>query len=496
MVTKKRGKVVKKKRVKIVRRKTVKKKRAKVVKKKVATVKKKIARKVSNNSNTNKTGKKDFEAFKFGIGRLKELERELNSIDKRGFLKQEQNIRKRLKNVSEIPNIESAIKKLRIEINNKHKPKRKRKRPTKDISKGIESIQSSLKRSRHITNQEIIKSNLKNLRNSKKRTEELSKGIESIKSNLRTLKKSRTDSLEDIKEEVKKLRETKKRMPLDSGVDVLVDTNFNEFLNSTKKALSERIKKREQEMDNTLKSDLEKREFNYKNKNDNLLNDFSNRNKKLERDYEAKYNRKVRTTLHDEISKKFNILVKAKLEKEKVELGKAYKIELRKQSQAELEKQKQNLEGKYNNAFLRKLDEEKKKEQKILMSFERDKQNIQKSKQIVVLQKEKDKEDIQKSKQNIVLQKEKSEDEIQKAKRVFVLQKEKERRDLKNKLASEAHVRLDEEISKKEKILRKRLLAEFDLRLKAQVQKHESELKKRKLDLELEMQKKIKQLLS
>jgi len=58
--------------------------------------------------------KKEFQAFARGVDRLKELEKELKSLDTRGFYKDEQYIRSRLKSVSEIPNIEKAVKKLKF----------------------------------------------------------------------------------------------------------------------------------------------------------------------------------------------------------------------------------------------------------------------------------------------------------------------------------------------------------------------------------------------
>jgi hypothetical protein len=57
-----------------------------------------------------------FETYSQGIKRLEELERELNSISTLRFRKQEEEIRKKLKNVSLIPEIENDIRKLRLQI--------------------------------------------------------------------------------------------------------------------------------------------------------------------------------------------------------------------------------------------------------------------------------------------------------------------------------------------------------------------------------------------
>jgi len=46
------------------------------------------------------------------------------------------------------------------------------------------------------------------------------------------------------------------------GVGILVDTDFNSFLNDIKMRLSDRVKLKEKEVDNTLKIDLQKKRKN------------------------------------------------------------------------------------------------------------------------------------------------------------------------------------------------------------------------------------------
>jgi predicted nucleotidyltransferase len=67
--------------------------------------------------------KKNFETFEFGVIRLKEIKKELDSLDTKKFEKEENEIREKLKNVSEIPAIEKLFKKLKLKI--KHKPIKK-----------------------------------------------------------------------------------------------------------------------------------------------------------------------------------------------------------------------------------------------------------------------------------------------------------------------------------------------------------------------------------
>lgn len=58
----------------------------------------------------------NFEIYKKGVARLHELEKELNQLDTSGFKKEEKTIRKKLKKVSLIPEIEEDIRKLRQKI--------------------------------------------------------------------------------------------------------------------------------------------------------------------------------------------------------------------------------------------------------------------------------------------------------------------------------------------------------------------------------------------
>ena len=195
--------------------------------------------------------KKDFEIFAKGVERLKELEQELNNLDTRGFAREEESIRNKLKNVSDIPRIEREIKELRAKIHGRYRPKRRK------TSKVIEEI-------------------------------------------------------EELQEDVEKLARKKQHYGgIDSGVGALVDTDFNSFLKDIKVKLSERLKDREKQVDDVLERDLQKREQKYREKHNNLIKEF-----------QKKYDSKVKTSLHREVAERLNKLLREKLAKEKVVLGK------------------------------------------------------------------------------------------------------------------------------------------------------------------------------
>ncbi|MFH0808554.1 MAG: hypothetical protein V1888_02970 [archaeon] len=235
--------------------------------------------------------KKDMAIFEKGVERLKELERELNDLDTRGFARDEQRIRIKLKNVSDIPVIEEEIKALRLKINNKFKPKRKRKSKVveqlKDLNEKLETIEKASKVSR-------------------------------------------------------------KKSFVDSGVGVLVDTDFNNFLTDVKTRLSERVRGKEEELDEILKSDLQKRELDFKRKHDNLIAEFNSKKKKLTDDFEKKFDAKVKSSLQKEVSEKFNVKLKAKLDSEKVALGKRYKSELKLHADEKLKREEQEMKAQHD----------------------------------------------------------------------------------------------------------------------------------------------------
>ena len=434
-------------------------------------IKKAKKNKTSPKSKKQKKGsvsRTDFETFKFGVERLKELEKELDSLDTRGFAGEEQEIKTKLKKVSEIPSIERQLKSLKLKINKKYKPKKIKKSQTKEeqkignlltnlpkhgqikeIKKGLEDIQEDLKK---IKSRKIYKPVLSKLE------------LEKIKEELKKIEKAHEKDSEIIK------KSAKQKIHIDSGVDTLVDANFNVFLRDTKKALSERVEKKEREIDEFLKMDLEDREARYRKKHNNLLSDFENKRvnlekehkklfknfinekarlekgfsgkkikleagdnelrKKLEKEYQNKFDEKVAADLQREISEKFREKLNKKFEEEKAKVNSEYKIELKRIARSELENQKQ------------KLDEKARNKERMLGNKE-----------------------------------------------------EKEVKEIKEKLAEQSHRELEVELAKKEKILKSRLESEYDLRLKQELQRHEQEIKRKKLDLEMEMQKKIKQVL-
>lgn len=379
--------------------------------------KKKVIRRTSKRSSISKM---DFEAFKFGVERLKEIERELNSLDTRNFASEERDIRGKLKDISQLPYIERKFRELKLKINRKYKPqKRRAKSSAREIKKEFVAIKSELKK----------------IGQSKKFSEP---GLGKIQEQLEGIKKAHEEDSKIIRKSA-----ARQRIPVDDDVDILVDTKFSSFLNEIKKALSERIDKKEKEIDKQAEIDLQERDLKYKKKHDMLLSDFEREKERLEklhkkalgellhkREEFEKESQKRKKNLEKEYQKKFEERLEKKFSEEKGRIDREYKLELKRLARIELENQKRKI--------YRTLKE---------------KENILKDKE------------------------------------------EKEIKEIKEAFAEQMHRELEAELEKKERELKARLENEYDLRLKQEIQKHEQEIKKKKIDLELEMQKKIKQVL-
>jgi len=536
-------------------------------------VKKKVKKKVQNVPRRGKSAvqiKKDMELFATGVERLKGLERELKSLDTRGFGKEEASIRGKLKNVSDIPIIERELKSLKLRIRGKYKPRRRHK---SQVSKDVEVIKGE---------------------------------VPSIKRGLKQL----SEKIEEVSK--------KKAVQVDSGVGFVVDSEFNNFLKNVKGKLSERVREKEKNVGAVLKKDLKIREDKFREKYDSLVNAFEARKKKMEEDLKKKkkeanmklferikekikleeanakeraklekyrvgerekyadlmkklneernkieeeinrkYALKVRDSLKKEVSSKFNKKVEKRLDAERVVLSNRYKSalrahandvlksrkeELRKGLEAEYLKKGRDLESRFKSDMKRlhkesiakgnslrrrreevnaKLkDEELKNERAIdVAKKELQKEKVRFAKRMAKRRTEdleslniaRNKLEVEQSlaRKRLALEKDafakhnKEEEEILElhknnlndAKKEFEAHKEEEKGKIRQELSEEFHNKLLNELSEREKIINSKLKNEYNLKLKNAIREHDEELRKKKLDLELEIQNKMKSVL-
>jgi hypothetical protein len=89
----------------------------------------------------------DFDIFSKGIERLEELRAEFNSLNAKGYESEAASIRSKLKNVSDIPIIESELSILKKKISGKHKSKlvkTKKKSCPDHIEKKLKELESKI----------------------------------------------------------------------------------------------------------------------------------------------------------------------------------------------------------------------------------------------------------------------------------------------------------------------------------------------------------------
>lgn len=296
--------------------------------------------------------KRDFENLEKGIEKLKEFERELDSLDTSRFSVEAASIRAKLKDVSKIPIIEKEMRLLKLKL----------------------------------------------------------------------------------KEKERKFE--RKEIKIDSEINSLVDVDFNDFLAGLKTAFSQKIRKREQEVEEALNHDLMNRDKKYRQKHLELMQEFYEKRKKLEKDYENKYKMDVRINLQKEVEEKFKRLLNQRLGREKSQMIKILTEKLR--------------------------EEEKRK--------------IAKSKDEMLRELRADKEGLKKEREKFVRALQIERDELEKEKRDFASNKEQERKKMRENLAREFKANLHKELDKRIKEIEGKLRAELEAEYKKKLQEKEESI--------------------
>jgi len=256
------------------------------------------------------TLRRDFEIFSKGIKRLEELRAELDGMNTQGFEAETLAIRAKLKSVSEIPSIERDLKRLRLKISGKYKPK-----PRKNLVEGkIKEIEKEIEKKLY-----SCRTNIKYAREVPK----LRKQLESLKLDL-----DRHGKEEQRKKEILKR--------IDPSLDLLADETFDLSLNDIKAELSERVRNKEADIQKELEEDLKVRETEFKKKYN-----------ELDKSFEKKYEQAVEKQLRKEIHEKFNKLLEERVRQRRVELSKQELGELRSKAEKDFEARKEELRRKY-----------------------------------------------------------------------------------------------------------------------------------------------------
>lgn len=241
--------------------------------------------------------KKEFDEFASKIAQLESIRHELDSLDTRGFETEVKLIRSSLKDVNAIPQLRRELNNLKEKIKHHHARKVVKNSVSKKLlekSKSIESDQEKLKKKiSELANQLESKRKVACKRQLSTREVDFVKDIPKVESQLREIR-------EDFRAHTKSAK-TK----VDSGVGVLVDTKFDDFVNEIKGELSDRIKSKESAMQAQLNVDLQEHEKMFAERYRDLVKEFHDKykdkvNNELKREVRVHFEEKLRDSLDKE----------------------------------------------------------------------------------------------------------------------------------------------------------------------------------------------------
>lgn len=187
----------------------------------------------------------EFEAFSAKIARLEALRHELDSLDTTSFEKEAKAIRSRLKDITALPFLERSLESLKAKIT-------ARSTPPLTVSV-IPTLQRRIRTlERTIAEKKTLsKNDAHALREIPHLERALSTVQKQLASHLRT-----------------------KGVKVDSGIGVLVDTTFDEFVHHLKSELTERLREREISMDAQMRADLASRESLFSQRYQSLVQEL------------------------------------------------------------------------------------------------------------------------------------------------------------------------------------------------------------------------------
>lgn len=313
--------------------------------------------------------KKEFDRFADKIAELEALRQELDSLDSRGFEADVKVIRAKLKNVDAIHDIRKEIDSLRERMRHKTLVRSRWGMITKKILEKSEDLEEGYKN---------MKKKIDNLEKELSRRKKVSVKKQLSKEEIVDVKEipKLQDELESLKKDFVKHTGSSK-IKIDSGVGVLVDAKFDDFINSIKGELTERIKAKELSINVQLKGDLEKREKL-----------FAEHYRELIKEFHEKYEEKVKKELGKEVQSRFNEKLDKKLDEEKKRIIEELIKENIRKLAIERKSALLKLEDSYNSKE-RKLEERiSEREKKVRGEFKVKKEEL--SKRITDIDRKKD----------------------------------------------------------------------------------------------------------
>ncbi|PIN91888.1 hypothetical protein COU56_04405 [Candidatus Pacearchaeota archaeon CG10_big_fil_rev_8_21_14_0_10_31_9] len=410
----------------------------------------------------------NFYSFQKKTARLEELRRELQSLQSkgvtRGFEKEVGLISSRLKDTTSIPELEGEMRSLRQKIKNKHEIKRKS--PIKLIEKKVSNIGSE------------VEGTTKQLKS------EMEGTTKQLKSEIKNLKLKIDESLE-------------KSGHIDSEVGLKVDESFQNFIKEIKLDLSEKVKNKEKELNESLKRDLAVRrvdlDVKYRNMQEDLEKNYQKKMQDvdlLKKELKNRYQQKLKDELDTEVKARASGELRKRFEEERARLDLEYVSRMKKKYNDEFLKQRVILDRVYKEKIaegLKKLNADYDIKKKALEDERR--KNTSKLKSI----------DYEKERQEQIFRSklEKLSKERMENKAKMLLEHE----GLKKKLTAEAHQKIAKEIDaykgKLDSELKDALVVRMNAFVNGQKKKQEIDIEKRtyKIRQALQHEKKINDML-
>ena len=209
--------------------------------------------------------KKEFNEFADKVTRLESLRQQLNVLDTRGFETDARLIKAKLKDINAIPQItrELGVLRKKIEKSSAAKPRGVSRESRKEHRKVLEEAKG-IKRKLNEERTEV----LKQTSSMKRRISELQELIKkkrriSVKKQLNDKEVNFVRDIPKLEKELGSLTDAFKKhtssakLKIDSGVGIMVDTKFDDFIMNIKADLSHKLKEKEMSMDSVLEHNLE-----------------------------------------------------------------------------------------------------------------------------------------------------------------------------------------------------------------------------------------------
>ncbi len=316
--------------------------------------------------------KEEFESLARKIEQLKAFEKQLNSIPAKGFEKEVFVIKAKLKDINEIPEIGRLLKDLEHKIIKKEAGRGKTRigvNKLKELGEEISELKGYVER-------ESTREESEDLRAGRYLAE-----IPKLEREIELLKKEIKKDIPDVEKEILSLRKDVEghlksgKMKVDTGVGVAVDSSFDDFVNSLKGVISQRVQGREKELAERLRAGLAEQERK-----------FADKYKSLVKEFERKFENKIEEELQGEVKKRFDALLidsvrnhleeeekklREKLDKEFAnEIGRAKK-EMAGELQSRYAAKEKELE-RVKKGFISSLQEEYKEKEKELIARYKD----------------------------------------------------------------------------------------------------------------------------